>query len=303
MFTNERPHACCRLPLSGIQSSRFGMFTVVAALLTVNSLGCATQRALHQHTVAANITVTDIYCQQVLNNVALFVDNPASMPAFSVVTAGTVNVQDQAGATLSPTYSPTLTSKLQGGGALPILSILFGVNGSRTISENWSTAPVTDSDNIRRLRCAFQLLVGTETSECDRCTDRLKGFFHGGTESFECMLPKDWFCVGTRDDVPENACYVGNHCDTYVWVLPDGVDGLSRFTMTVLDIATGEIHAPQRTVVKRYKGAPSPENLEETEITSTETDVDALKDAEKFQLDRERHDIPAPNRGLFFLPR
>lgn len=279
------------------------MFTVVAALLAVNSLGCATQRALHQHTVAANITVADIYYQQVLNNVALFVDNPASMPAFSVVTAGTVNVQDQAGATLSPTYSPTLTSQLQGGGALPILSILFGVNGSRTISENWSTAPVTDSDNIRRLRCAFQLLVGTETSECDRCTDRLKGFFHGGTESFECMLPKDWFCVGAKGDVPKNACYVGNHCNTYVWVTPDGVDGLSRFTMTVLDIATGEIHAPQRTVVKRYKGAPTPENLEETEITSTETDVDALKDAEKFQLDRERHDIPAPNRGLFFLPR
>ncbi len=220
-----------------------------------------------------------------------------------MVTAGTVNVQDQAGGTISPTYSPTLTTQSQGGGALPILSILFGVNSSRTISENWSTAPITDSDNIRRMRCAFQLLVGTETSECDRCEDRLKGFFEGGTESFDCMLPKGWFCVGAKCDVPDNACYVGNHCDTYVWVMPEGVDGLSRFTITVLDIATGEIHAPQRTVVKRYKGEPTPENLESTEVTSTETDFDALKDAQKFHLDRERHDTPAPNRGLFFVPR
>lgn len=266
-------------------------------------MGCATHRALHQQTVAANLTVTEIYYQQVLNNIALFENNPASMPSFSVVTAGTVNVEDQAGGSLAPNYSPTLTPQLQGGGALPILSILFGVSASRTVSENWSTAPVTDSDNIRRLRCAFQLLVGAETSECDQCQDRLRGFFHGGTESFECMLPRGWYCVGSQRDVPPHACYVGRHCDTFVWVDANGVDGLSRFTITVLDIATGEIHAPQRTVVKRYKGAATPENLEETEVTSTETDQEALKEAEKFQLDRERHETPATNRGLFFVPR
>lgn len=303
MSANANFPRCSRLILAGMPSCRFRIVTLIGTFLAVSSVGCATHRSLHQHTVAANITVTDIYYQQILSNVALFVDNPASMPSFSVVTAGTVNVQDQAGGTLSPNYSPTLTSQQQGGGALPILSILFGVNASRTISENWSTSPVTDSDNIRRMRCAFQLLVGAETSECDRCTDRLKGFFHGGTESFECMLPRDWFSVGAKCDVPSNACYVANHCDTYVWVTPDGVDGLSRFTITVLDIATGEIHAPQRTVVKRYKGSPTPENLEETEVTSTETDLDALKEAEHFQLDRERHDITTPNRGLFFVPR
>ena len=276
---------------------------LLLAVLAIQSAGCATQRALQKHTVAANITVSDIYYQQVLNNIARFVENPAAMPSISVVTAGTVNVQDQAGGSLSPNYSPTLTRRLQGGGALPILSILFGVNGSRSISENWSTAPVTDSDNIRRLRCAFQLVVGTEASECDRCKDRLKGFFQGGTESFDCMLPTDWYCVGCERDVPSNACYVGNHCQTYVWVTPEGLDGLTRFTITILDIATGEIHAPQQTVVKRYKGAPTPENLESTEITATEIDVDALKASENFKLDRERHDIQSPNRGLFFVPR
>ena len=278
-------------------------FVALAMLLAPWLSGCKTHRALRQHTVATNLTVTDIYYQQVLNNVACFASNPASMPSFSVVTAGTVNVQDQQGVSLNPTYSPTLSNLQQGGGALPILSLFFGVSVTRAVTENWSTAPVTDSDNIRRMRCAFQVIVGAGTTECDDCQERLKGFFVGGTESLECMLPLDWYCVGAKEDVPKDACYVGQYCDTYAWVMPEGVDGLSRFTMTVLDIATGEIHAPQRSVVKTYKGEPKPENLETTQITSTETDLESLKDSSKFPADRERHDTQNFNRGLFFVPR
>ena len=278
-------------------------FVALAMLLAPCLSGCKTHRALRQHTVATNLTVTDIYYQQVLNNVACFASNPASMPSFSVVTAGTVNVQDQQGVSLNPTYSPTLSNLQQGGGALPILSLFFGVAATRAVTENWSTAPVTDSDNIRRMRCAFQVIVGAGNSKCDDCQERLKGFFVGGTESLECMLPVGWYCVGGKEDVPKDACYVGQYCDTYTWVMPEGVDGLSRFTMTVLDIATGEIHAPQRTVVKTYKGEPKPENLETTQITSTETDLESLKDSSKFPADRERHDTQNFNRGLFFVPR
>jgi len=247
--------------------------------------------------------VADIYYEQVLNNVARFSVNPAAMPSFSVVTAGTVNVEDAHGVNIAPTYSPTLSRGLQGGGALPILSLFFGASAQRSLTENWSTTPVTDSDNLRRLRCAFQVVVGGEGAECDQCKERLEGFFFGGTESYDCLLPTGWFHVGCKQDVPPNACYVGHHCDTYVWVLPEDLDGLTRFTITVLDIATGEIHAPQRTVVKKYKGEPKPENLETTEVTSTELDADALKSAGKFHLDRERRDTPNINRGLFFVPR
>lgn len=51
-----------------------------------------------------------------------------------------------------------------------------------------------------------------------------------------------------KDDVSCNACYVGHYGDTYVWVTPEGMDGFARFTIPILDIATGEIHAPQRAV-------------------------------------------------------
>ncbi len=275
----------------------------ICACGAIVSSGCATHRALTQHTVAANLTTADIYYQQVLNNVARFVVNPASMPSFSVVAAGTVNIEDAREASISPAYSPTLTALQQGGGALPILSILFGLNAKRAVTENWSTAPVTDSDNIRRMRCAFQYLVGTETSECDRCKERLKGFMLGGTESFDCMLPRGWYGAGGKDDVPCDACFVADYCDTYVWVMPEGMDGFTRFTITVLDIATGEIHAPQRTVVKKYKGEPEPANLETTEITISEVDPEAIKKEDQFRQDRVRPDNPSVNRGLFFVPR
>jgi len=282
---------------------RESLFVLICALSGLATSGCATHRALSKHTVAANLTTADIYYQQVLNNVARFAVNPASMPSFSVVAAGTVNVEDSQEAGVSPNYSPTLSAVQQGGGALPILSILFGLNARRSITENWSTSPVTDSDNIRRIRCAFQYLMATETSECDKCTERLKSFMLGGTESFECMLPREWFWVGCEDDVPCDACFVANYCDTYVWVMPDGMDGFTRFTITVLDLATGEIRAPQRTVVKRYKGEPEPENLQTTEITFTEIDPDALKREEPFRKDRIRPENPSINRGLFFVPR
>src|SRR5262249_12109574 len=125
------------------------------------------------------------------------------------------------------------------------------------------------------------------------------------TESFDCMLPTGWFQIGCKKDVPKNACYVGHHCDTYVWVLPHDVDALSRFTITVMDIATGEIHAPSRSVVRTYKGEPTPDNLETTEVTSSEVDVEALKNLRDLPMDRDRTQSSGSgfNRGLFFTPR
>jgi hypothetical protein len=146
-------------------------------------------------------------------------------------------------------------------------------------------------------------VVATETSECDQCEQRLKGFILGGTESIECMLPRDWFSVGTEDDVPCDACFVAHYCDTYVWVTPDGMDGFTRFTITILDLATGEIRAPQRTVVKKYKGDPETGELESTEVTVVELDPEALKNEERFRQDRSRPDNNSLNRGLFFVPR
>jgi uncharacterized membrane protein YgcG len=52
---------------------------------------------------------------------------------------------------------------------------------------------------------------------------------------YEEFLRNGWYCVGQRRDVPRAACYVGHHCDTYVWVMPDQLEGLNNFTLAILD--------------------------------------------------------------------
>src|SRR5262249_55542719 len=77
-------------------------------VLLIGLGGCATHAALQRDTGRATNTLTDLQFEQVLDNVARFHDNPDTVPSFAVATAGTVSVNDQAGAGVSPTYSPTL---------------------------------------------------------------------------------------------------------------------------------------------------------------------------------------------------
>jgi hypothetical protein len=51
--------------------------------------------------------------------------------------------------------------------------------------------------------------------------------------------------------------------------------------MGVLDLATGKLHTPQLTVVRKVKGEPKPENLVETQVTAIKDDQEALKAIQK----------------------
>lgn len=270
--------------------------------------GC-THIALRDDTVRTTNTLADLQFKQILDNVARFQCNPDTMPSFAVASAGTVSILDTAGAGTSPTYSPTLTFAQQGGGALPILSLLFPFTASRAVTENWSLTPVTDADNLRRLRCAYRLLVmGEATPNYEFCAKQMKEFFAGEeADTVNYYPPRGWYGVGGKKDVPKGACYVGCYCDTYVWVLPGGMNSLSLFTMGALDLATGKSRTPQLTEVRKYKGEPKPENLLETTLTRTKDDEEALDDITKGRTrPRERPRVTEPppfNPGLFFLPR
>ncbi len=280
---------------------------LLIALLSTLS-GC-THIALQKDTLRTTSTLADLQFQQVLDNVARFHDNPDTVPSFAVATAGTVSVADTTGAGVSPTYSPTLTFANQGGGALPILSLLFPFTAQRAVTENWSLTPITDADNLRRLRCAYRLLVmGKATPNYDFCRKQMKDFFAGeAADLADYFPPRDWYGVGGKKDVPKCACYVGCHGCTYVWVTPEGMNDLALFTMGALDLATGKSRAPQRIVVRKFKGEPKPENLTETQVTTTEDDEEALKAIREGRTGPPQRsritDSPPFNPGLLFVPR
>ena len=71
--------------------------TSVASLVLL-AIGC-THTQLRWNTVRQSRTLTDIYEQQVLNNLAMFVYDPNSLPFFSFPNAGASNVNDVGGFT------------------------------------------------------------------------------------------------------------------------------------------------------------------------------------------------------------
>src|SRR5262245_43450149 len=96
---------------------------------TVPLLGaCATPLRLRNNTLKTNATLTDLNYQMVLRNVAMFSANPSTMPAISVINAGTVTVVDQKTVNANATYVPTEVFAQQAGSGLPILSLLFNPN-------------------------------------------------------------------------------------------------------------------------------------------------------------------------------
>ena len=73
---------------------------------------------------------------------------------------------------------------------------------------------------------------------------------------------------------------------------------------TVIDLATGKPHAPMKTVVRTYKADGK---LDNTQVTTTEIDADALEKMRKEPRlpERQRQYVTPPlvNPGLFFVPR
>ena len=269
--------------------------------------GCA-HDALRDNTALVTNTLTDVHFQIVLANVARFHNDPDTVPSFAVASAGTVSSTDQGSAGVSPTYSPTLSSAQQGGGALPILSLLFPLSAQRSVTENWSLTPVTDADNLRRLRCAYRLLVqGESAPNAEFCHKQMQEFFLGEEANLaDTFPPRGWYAIGSKENVPENVRYVASHGTTFVWVTAEGMNGLAVFAMGAMDMATGKLHTPQRTVLRKYKGDAKPENIVETQVTTTEDDPDAL---EAIRQGRTRRPIRSRvtdsallNPGLFFVP-
>ena len=243
-------------------------------LLILAFAGCKTHIVLRDHTLDTSGTLADLNCQQVLDNVARFVSNSSTLPSVAVFNSGSVIVSDQGSFNGAGTYSPTIWPSQQSGG-FPIFSAFLNPNLSRNLTENWGMVPVTDINKIRRLRCAFQLLVcGYTCSNCEDCLKTLDGFFPTDPEKLPCAIPVGWYGVGCEEDVPDNACYVGNYEDTYVWVTSDGIEGLTRFTMTVMQLSTSDRDDPKKVVVKKYNAEGE---LESTEVTTEEVDEDAAK--------------------------
>ena len=120
---------------------------VAVSMALVGASGCIAvrlkQRAMHQAS-----TLPDLQYQQVLNNLAMFADNPAALPWHVNFREGTTQITDSGSAGAAVDLGPPAETLPQ----------LFG---SRTVVVQWGMTPVIDAAELRLLRIAYRRAVGS----------------------------------------------------------------------------------------------------------------------------------------------
>ncbi len=108
--------------------------------LALLSSVCTSTQLRYNHNSQAK-SLTSIYEQQVLDNLAMFMKNEDALPFFAVPKAGSADVTDSGALSASPLNGPART-------VLSLTSL------SRNNKIGWTTTPVTDPAKITLMRCA-----------------------------------------------------------------------------------------------------------------------------------------------------
>ena len=243
-------------------SSRGAAFLACVALV-----GC-THQQLTRSTVATAGTVVDTQYRIILDNLAHISASPESLPSHIDLADGVVQVNDQAA------FGTAGGLTMFGGTMLGIDR--FGPSATRQITEQWGADATTDPQRIAELQVLYRAALGLPRLPTLNTVEYLRrlgesggsggksgsgggpspastgggGSTPGGGASsggdggrhvpIDILLsdvpPPGWYHLGCQRDVPKDACYVGRHGNRYAWVTPDGVPGLSRFTITILAV-------------------------------------------------------------------
>lgn len=185
------------------------LFLTVVVIPTFVVAGGCTHRALRSQTLQTASTLSELQYQMVLDNLAMLSSNPNLLPWHVKLDDGSVQVSDE------------LHAEFRGGWVSEALMGEARLEPERQVTLQWDVVPVTDPKELRDLQAAYQKAMGMETGQ-----DLLK----------ELDIPTGWFESGRSEDVPSNASHIGRYREHCVWVLPDQIDGLSKFTLSVLAI-------------------------------------------------------------------
>ncbi len=211
-------------PGAGKQARR-GLWTWWLAIAVV-TCGCMNQQ-LQLTTRRTLGSLPDLQYQQVIDNLATIAANPAFLPYLAVVGQGSIQVTDNGNALLALGVSRT-----------PPAADVLSLGASRNVTGTWSLGTITSPEKIRGMHALYHRTV------------------LGSTRRDPAYR---WLKIGCRRDVPKQACFVGRHGRTFVWVMPEGMAGLSDLSLAIMDIATREDGAttpgpPQES----FRQKPSP---------------------------------------------
>ncbi len=222
-----------------------GIRIVCVVVLLVGLTGC-THVQLRRNTIRQSATLTDIYEQQVLDNLAMFVHDQGALPFFAYPNSGGSDVSDSLGGDWTLGFD---RAGFASGG--------LGQNSGRDMSESWVLTPVYDPRRLELMRCVYkQVVADAGIRELDQTNDACellqRQFYLGAVNGISVqeftqqtgrttpasLNPCQWFGYGSEPPSGHGpCCRSGEYCGTHVWVLPGGREELSKLTMIILDYA------------------------------------------------------------------
>lgn len=309
--------------------TRTRLYLFATLCLAAVATGC-THEQLRKDSVNEAATVGDLQTQQVLDNLAMFVYNYNSMPYFAFPNQGAAIVTDQVNGSGTAAWGRPITTGATAPfsprhfGDFLLTSLGLSAGAQRSQQESFVMTPINDPRKLELMRCAYQLAVSNcgygppIPKSCPDCNARFNTFYtgtpdpspnsgavpisqmRGGTITSECLRGPCWFHVGCEKEVPKCPCLlVGCYCGVYVWVGPEGRDGLSKLTMAILDYATHE--QPQKltkdvTFYVDALGLPTGQRQGVAQIRATigidddPTGILKLSDQQEVHLEQELQD-------------
>jgi hypothetical protein len=110
---------------------------------------------------------TDLRYREVLENLAMIADNPAILPSFSSIYAGTTDISDTLQASSQTIWLRMLTKPF--GSATLFSTESLDVPATRAVKQNWTLDPVIVPEKLAAMRCAcWWALFGPEHL-CGNC--------------------------------------------------------------------------------------------------------------------------------------
>jgi hypothetical protein len=212
---------------------------LVALIALILAPGC-TPSALQHESVSLAGASSDLRYREVIENLAMIAANPWTLPAYSSVYSGAMDVTDSAGFGEGTTWVHSIS------GPSGFSSQTLDIPMSRSVKGALTLDPMIVPEKIRALRAACQWAVfdGNVLSQEDgQLLKRFElglpagNYFGVEPELRDISQGIPWLGKGCSHDVPKNACYCAHCGSAFVWVCPEGMDGFSRFVLVCQKIA------------------------------------------------------------------
>jgi hypothetical protein len=132
-----------------------------ATIIVLLLVGCAGP-VLNEYTVYLGPTIGSIEERQVLQNLGRFVDNPWAIPGHVELANGQIQATNQAGINLKYPFSAARTSSSVTSAVTTVVTKgnEFDLNPAQTQDqESYNILPVTDPDDLRRLRAIYHYAI------------------------------------------------------------------------------------------------------------------------------------------------